>query len=540
MKFRHFLSLLVAGGLSLSAAAQSQGYIDGIDYYKVGQYSNAKEILSKTLNDAQTDKAKAYYYLGQIALAQKDNTTAKECFDNGIAANPDCAYNYVGLGALALRNGDKKAAEDNFKQALKLGKKNHEITVDIARAYYKADPVAYASDVRKYLDKANKESKFSEPSIFILEGDMLVDQQKFGEAAAQYEQAITADPENPEGYVNYAHSYFGVNPEFSIQKLQEFLQKQPNSALGQRELAEKYYDANYWDKAAEQYGQYIKNPNHFPQDEARYSVLLYFGKKYPESLAVADRLLASQPDNFMMQRLRMLDYSGMEQWADAVKAGEQFFAKNPNGDFNANDYAKYAEALNKNGQDSIATVVLTDAVKKLPNEASLWDQYSIALTAAKNYPEAADAYAKYLSLTENPSVGDYFTAAGYYLNVASGYQKEGKTEEAKTAADKGLEFMNKVVATAEPVPVLYQRIAHLNRMGNNDVVNEATMAAYDKMLELLNADESNLQKPASLNMYRECYYTLNKYYRELKDMEKATEMADLYRKYTEILEQLNQ
>ncbi|MDE6130306.1 MAG: hypothetical protein K2F74_01815, partial [Muribaculaceae bacterium] len=93
---------------------------------------------------------------------------------------------------------------------------------------------------------------------------------------------------------------------------------------------------------------------------------------------------------------------------------------------------------------------------------------------------------------------------------------------------------------AEPVPVLYQRIAHLNRMGNNDVVNEATMAAYDKMLELLNADESNLQKPASLNMYRECYYTLNKYYRELKDMEKATEMADLYRKYTEILEQLNQ
>lgn len=44
MKFKLILSLLVAGGLS--AAAQSQGYIDGIDYYKAGQYSNAKEILS--------------------------------------------------------------------------------------------------------------------------------------------------------------------------------------------------------------------------------------------------------------------------------------------------------------------------------------------------------------------------------------------------------------------------------------------------------------------------------------------------------------
>ena len=231
MKFKLILSLLVAGGLS--AAAQSQGYIDGIDYYKAGQYSNAKDILNRTINDAQPDKAKAYYYLGQVAVAQKNNAEAKANFDKGIQADPDCPYNYVGLGALELRNGNKKAAEDNFKQALKLGKKNHEVTVDIARAYYKADPVAYASDVRKYLDKANKDSKFSEPSVFILEGDMLLDQQKFGEAAAMYEQAITADPENPEGYVNYAHSYFGVNPEFSIQKLQEFLQKQPNSALGQ-------------------------------------------------------------------------------------------------------------------------------------------------------------------------------------------------------------------------------------------------------------------------------------------------------------------
>lgn len=538
MRFKLILSLLVAGGLS--AAAQSQGYIDGIDYYKAGQYSNAKEILTRTINDAQTDKAKSYYYLGQIDVVQKNYNEAKANFDKGIQIDPACPYNYVGLGALALRNNDKKAAEENFKQALKLGKKNHEITVDIARAYYKADPVAYASDVRKYLDKANKESKFSEPSIFILEGDMLLDQKKFGEAAAMYEQAITADPENPEGYVNYAHSYFGVNPEFSIQKLQEFLQKQPNSALGQRELAEKYYDANYWDKAAEQYGQYIKNPNHFPQDEARYSVLLYFGKKYPESLAVADRLLSSQPDNFMMQRLRMLNYSGMEQWADAVKAGEQFFAKNPNGDFNANDYAKYAEALGKSGADSTALVVLDHAVKKLPDDAALWDLYSVALTNAKDYPAAADAYSKFLSLTEEPSVGDYFTAAGYYLNVASGYQKEGKADEARTAAEKGLEFMNKVTATAEPVPVLYQRIAHLNRMANNDVVNDATIAAYNKMIELLNADPANLEKNSALNMYRECYYTLNKYYRDIKDTEKATEMADLFRKYTEIQENLAQ
>lgn len=179
-------------------------------------------------------------------------------------------------------------------------------------------------------------------------------------------------------------------------------------------------------------------------------------------------------------------------------------------------------------------------MQKLPEEPALWDQYSIALTNAKNYPAAADAYAKFLSLLKEPSASDYFIAAGYYLNVAVGYQKEGKAAEARTAADKGLELMAKVTATAEPVPLLYQRIAHLHRIGNNDVVDDATLAAYDKMLELLNADPANLEKASALNMYRECYYTLNKYYRDLKDMDKATEMAELYRKYTEIQENLAQ
>jgi len=110
-----------------------------------------------------------------------------------------------------------------------------------------------------------------------------------------YEMAISYDNANPEGYVKYANNYFNVNPQFSIAKLEEFLSVAPNSALGQRELAEKYYEANFWNKAAEQYGRYIQNPNHFPEDKARYSVLLYYGEKYPESLRIANEILAQDP-----------------------------------------------------------------------------------------------------------------------------------------------------------------------------------------------------------------------------------------------------
>ena len=290
MKQKLILSLLASA--ALCASAQSQGYKDGIEYYKAGQYDNAKTILTKTMDQSGTDKSLALYYLGQVALAQDDKAAAKDYFEKGLAANPDCGYNYVGLGAIDLINGQDSQANDNFKKAQGLAKKDNELIVAIARAYYNADPVKYEKDITKYLDKARKSSKYTEPSIYILEGDMLADNKDWGTAAGKYEMAITYDQDNPEGYVKFANTYFNVNKEFAIEKLTELYNRAPNSALATRELAEKYYQGHYWGKAADLYGKYIQNPNHFPEDKARYSVLLYWGNKYDQSKQVANEILA--------------------------------------------------------------------------------------------------------------------------------------------------------------------------------------------------------------------------------------------------------
>ena len=112
MKIKLFLSLLLAGGLM--ASAQSQGYKDGIEYYKAGQYDNAKTILENTLNQTGTDKALANYYLGQVALAQNDKAAAKSYFEKGLEIDPKNGYNHVGLGAIALLDKNADAAKDNF------------------------------------------------------------------------------------------------------------------------------------------------------------------------------------------------------------------------------------------------------------------------------------------------------------------------------------------------------------------------------------------------------------------------------------------
>ena len=129
MKLKFLLSLCLAATLTASA----QGYKDGVEYFKAGQYENAQELLERNLNDPSTDKATAYYYLGAIALHEKDYATAKSDFDKGLASNPNSALNKVGLGELALMQGDAKEAQSLFDEAKKINKKD--ASVQIGRAH---------------------------------------------------------------------------------------------------------------------------------------------------------------------------------------------------------------------------------------------------------------------------------------------------------------------------------------------------------------------------------------------------------------------
>ncbi len=535
MKIKLFFSLLLAGGLM--ASAQSQGYKDGIEYYKDGQFNNAKEILERTLNQSETDKALANYYLGQVALAQGDKAAAKSYFEQGMQIDPENAYNYIGIGALDLLNGQLDAAKDQFKMAEKYTKKNAEASIAIARAYYNADPVTYAKDIQKYIDKARKDSKNADPSIYVLEGDMLADKSDFGAAATKYENAITNDPNNPEGYVKYANAYFNVNKQFAIQNLEELLERQPNSAMAQRELAEKYFKGDYWRKASDLYGKYIQNPNHFPEDKARYAVLLYWGEKYPESLAVADEVLSTNPkknDKFLMERVRFLDLTKMEKFPEAVASAEAFFKDNAGDNFTTNDYVTYADALSGNGQDSLAVIQYEIAAQRDPENGDLLKNLSSIYDKNKQYAKAADAYGAYLKLQENPSLNDLYGMSGRYLNAAA---TSTDSIEAKELAEQGIGYVNQVLErAADKIPAFYQRLANLNIAGNMKKPNAAAIEAYDKVIELLDANPENMN-PANpdnqLRMYWQAYAFKAAYASQTGDKELAKQLND---KATEIKE----
>ncbi len=512
MKFKFLMSLLVAGSLSASA----QGYKDGVEYFKADQFANAKELLERNLNDASTDKAEAYYYLGAIAVKDKDYAAAKSNFEKGIQANPQNPYNKVGLGELELINGNTKGAEQLFDEAKKMDKKDAGVLVAIGRAYFNADPVKYAKEIVKYDEQAMKADK-KNPYIFLLRGDRKAAEEGWGDAAANYENAILYSKEQPAAYVKYANAYFNVNPDFAIDKLNELLEIAPNSALGQRELAEKYYQNDQWAKAAAAYGDYIKNPNHFVEDEVRYSVLLYYGQHYDESLALANKLLASDPKNFQLQRIAFLDKAALKDYAAAESQANVFFNLNdPKAKYTSNDYSTYAEVLQELGKDSLAIFEYEKAIEVNPDKLDLYKSLSSAYSGSGNYKKALEVFKAYID-KNNYVTNDLVTLANRYQNVAA-TSEPGSPEKAE-AIDNAIATINKVIEKVPGNPIPVRNKARMYLVKNDSKPSQEMVDTYLEVVKLLDADPENKTKRS--DMYNEAYSQIASFYISEKNMAEA-------------------
>lgn len=529
--------LITALLLSFAISAGAQGYKDGVEYYKAGQFDNAITILNRNLSDASTDKAMAYYYLGQSYLAKGDKSQAKSNFDAGLTANANCGYNYVGIGTLDLLAGNEDAAEDNFKKAQSFDKKNAEILVDIARAYYKADPTKYAKEIADFLKKAYKKSKNTEPAIYIFEGDRLADEKDWNKAATMYEQAIYFDDDNPEGYVKYANVYFKTDggKRFAIQKLAELLQKRPNSALGQRELAEKYYEDGQWTEAAKQYGQYIDNPNHFPEDKARYAILLFTGNNFDKAYSIASEVLKSKPGDITLQRIVIRSLDALKRDSEALAEAKEYFNNAANeGKFNVADYTFYADLLNNAKQDSLAVNVLERGLKAFPGNGDILKKLSDTYWAQKNYRKSAEFYNQYLATAENPQRSEYYAAAKRLWALAS-LSDDDTPEERAQQAQLGLNYMDKVMTGIEPEPTYLRWKAMLYIVKNDNKPDINAVNTYKEVISILDKDPANADpanKDNYLDYYVEAYRTIAHYYLLQKDdeaMKAAKEQMDKYK-----------
>ncbi len=530
MKFKSLLTLCLAGA---SITAVAQGYKDGIEYYKADQFKNAKELLIRNINNADTDKAASYYYLGCIAMKEGNNTEALELFNKGIESNANYAYNYVGLGAIDLANNLPKAAEKQFKAAEKLAKKDLSVYVAVARAYYNSDPVAYSAEIEKKLDKVRKSSDNFAPKdadFYMLIGDMAADQSDWGKAASQYEMATTYEPSATEAYVKGASMYLKLNPTYAINMLKKLLALNPTSALGQRELADKYYDTKNYKEAVVEYAKYVKNPNHFKQDEDRYAFLLFFSGDYKAGYDFATKLLAENSANFTAQRYQFMNAAQLPEMKDQLLPMAEALVANHNeaNRFAAIDYTLIADEFKNAKQYDKAIAVLEEGIKEMPENASFYKSLAMLYVEQNQIAKAADTYKCYIANLSNPGFNDksQYATFCYYGAIET---KTTDVARSNALFDEATAIAQELAEKYTTVPRGYKMLGDIKVQRANEA--EVVVIAFDEYKKACDiiVNEGNAAQFAS--DAKVVFNYLGNYYLEQNDVETA---KSYFYKYLEI------
>lgn len=488
MKTKFFFATMLIAGAAL--VVNAQGYKDGIDFYKIGKLDDAQELLERNLDKAETNKAEAYYYLGQVALKKGDTGTAKSYYDKGVQANPNFALNYVGQGAVALKNGNAKEAENLFKQAEKLAKKDSKLAIAIANAYYMADANAYAKQIDKQKKNAFKWNA-NDPDYYIFVGDDLAHKQEWGQAAGQYELAFQREPANIESRVKFSNVDFFLNENRAVEALEELLDLVPNSALVQRELAEKYYEASSIKgnvgKAVEHYGTYYNNPNHFAKDEIRYAQLLWMSKDFDKAEEVCDGLIANATDpsnKFFGYRLKFYSQCGEQDWEDAAETGAKFFAlpANERTPYSVTDYSYYATALNRTNRGAEAVATFEKAIQQYPDNADLRSQLANVYNASKDYVKAAEVLQGIVD-SGNYDAADLYRLANAYRKVA-----DNTTDDAvkQNAISKARSAINGAIEKEPNDLSNLNMLAQVELSAENNEYTGGALNAYKNLIDAVN------------------------------------------------------
>lgn len=492
-------------GILLSTPIFAQSNL-GADYLNTGELKVAKEIFEKQINQSP---AEAYYYLGEVAYKEGNPTEAKSNYDKGLAASADYVLNNVGLGKLLLKT-DPKQAEDQFSIAVKKDKKDVDVLVAIAQAYYD-NSMKEKGD--KYLADARKADKKS-PAIFVLEGD-LVAKSNAGEAAGNYAQAINFDPNCTVAYIKTAQVYETVNPTLAEEMLLKTVEINPNYTLAYKYLGNIYSKNGQYAQAIDTYKKYFAQGAYDVDDLTRYAAALYFTKQYDEAKKLINEGISKAPNNFVLNRLLMYSNLQSEDYINGLAAAEKFFSL-PKGDseYIVQDYMTYGELLSKNGQLDKALTQYDAAIKLDPSKSTVYKEIAIACKDAKQFADATNYYQLYVDKADpnlleamdffNLGQSAYF--AGAALLKSTDPEDVAKSKAFLEQADKAF------TVVTERIPDSY--LGYLWR-GNTNAALDPEVATgqakphFEKVIEVLTAKGETNNSLVDAYKYMAYYYYLS-------------------------------
>lgn len=483
----------------------------GKDYFGIGEYAKAKEYFEAQV---ATTPAESNYYLGEIAYAQGNSDAAMAYFDKGIAADMLYPMNFIGKGKILLKTNQKEA-ETIFAATLKKAKKNPEVNVGIARAYFEA---GLKNLVPAKLEIATKVAKKS-PLLYILQGDILVSEfkegeaaQRYGEAAGKYEQALYYDPKNPVAALKFAEVYALINEDASVEKVKSVIAAHPDYLVAYRTLGRVYNSVGKYKSAIESFVKYYGEGNCDPIDLDRLAAAYYWTDQYQKSILLLDQALAKDPNNFILNRLRMYNAAKTKD-SLGISIATRFFAITGR-TFVDKDYAAYATILADAGKFPEALEQYNKVISANAAKPETYKELATLYTKIGDFAKSAETMQKYIDMQGGIDVAegaDYYSMGRSWYNAGQALRNDS-TDTGKALAKDYLTRADTafgVVSQKSPEShISYLWRGHTNAALDPNTTLGLAKPHYEKALALI---LKKIENGANIATYKKDLINIYKY-----------------------------
>lgn len=311
-----FLAALFTG-LFLSA----QSVEDAKSNLFNGRSASAKQILEKLLS-SNDKNAEAIYWLGQSHLAVDDIAGAKKIYQNALNGGINNPLIIVGMGHIALLEGNKADARQRFDVAIATSmikkKENPVILNAIGRA--NADGGANVGDQAYAIEKLKKATELdpNNDDVFINLGINYIKLNDGTNAYEAYNNALRANPKSARAYFRLAKLFQSQgNKEKFLEYYNNAIAANPDFAPAYLELYD-YYSNRDVNKAGDYLQKYVANSDPDCNTEFLYADYLFRSGKYQLSLDKTRAMENGACKNF--PRLKVLYAYNYDRLGDSMQA----------------------------------------------------------------------------------------------------------------------------------------------------------------------------------------------------------------------------
>jgi tetratricopeptide (TPR) repeat protein len=520
---RFFGALCLGTFLLLNIGVHAQSTLaSAIKLTKSEQFDAAKDVYDKLIV-AEPNNGDNYFYYGEnyilshfsdtIAVTLNDvSESAKALFRKGTQVDPENPLCYVGLAKVALLTGDTSATS-NFKLALSKfpSKTNKASTLSPAKqalTYAKMAETmiqAEVQNVTKPLELMDKAGALDaqNPEIFLIWGDVFLQNNDGSSAITKYKTAQELDPQSPSAKLRLGKLWGRArNWNEAIKYYQEALKIDSTFAPAYVELGAIYMMAGKKEVAKQYFEKYLKLASTI-RAKVKYLSVLIDLKDYATAIPFALEIKSADPGRNDMNRALAYCYYETKDYAKAREYINTFFKNTTPDKTIVSDWTYRGKIETKLKNDSVAIDFYKTALNLDTLNYDIYSDIANGYSNMKKFNDAALWYEKKIS-RKVATYSDYFQLGKVYYQLQD-YVKSDTTFSYIT--ENKPEFM-------QGKAFLYRGRAHTNI----DITGELGLANpfYEKYISIAKTDSVKNARELI-----EAYDYFQFYYLKVKDYCKA-------------------